>query len=139
MNFLHNDIKPENILVTKKATYLIDFGLASDCMGADGEHVPEVVLNKFKGNFMFASMNQCEGYTNSRRSDIESALYVLIYMLNDSRLPWSDFASATDISFTRRLQERTKKKYVKKLFMMCPKELRSCLSQVMQMPYQEEP
>ena len=87
MNFLHNDVKTENILVGQKGTevvYLIDFGLASNYMGADGKHLPEAALSKFNGNFMFTSMNQCEGYTNSRRSDIESAFYVLLYMLNDS-------------------------------------------------------
>ena len=57
MNFLHNDIKSENILVGKKVVYLIDFGLASNFMGADGEHVPEAALNRFRGNFLFASMN----------------------------------------------------------------------------------
>ena len=87
MNFLHNDIKTENILVGNQGAdivYLIDFGLAKPYMGPNGEHVSETALTKFSGNFMFTSMNQCEGYTNSRRSDIESAFYVLLYMLNKS-------------------------------------------------------
>ena len=60
MNFLHNDIKSENILVGQQGTglvYLIDFGLATPYMGPNGKHLPETALTKFSGNFMFASMN----------------------------------------------------------------------------------
>ncbi len=115
MNFLHNDIKTENILIGQgdRLVYLIDFGLAKPYMESKGgNHLPENVLTKFSGNFMFASKNQCEGYTNSRRSDIESAFYVLLYLLNKCKLPWSCLSSNTDKSYTELLIERTKKRYV---------------------------
>ena len=60
MNYLHNDVKTENILVGHNDTdlvYLIDFGLASHYMRPDGKHEPEVILRKFNGNFLFASRN----------------------------------------------------------------------------------
>ncbi len=57
MNFLHNDVKTENVLIDKEVVYLIDFGLATKYMGTDGNHVPEKSLSKFNGNFMFTAMN----------------------------------------------------------------------------------
>ncbi len=116
MNFLHNDVKTENILVGHHDTdivYLIDFGLATRYIRPDGKHEPETTLRKFNGNFLFASNNQCDGYTNSRRSDIESTFYLLIYMLNQSKLPWSCLASHIELSFTQLLLERTKRKYIR--------------------------
>lgn len=86
MNFVHNDIKLENILVGHKnsnVVYLIDFGLASHYLDESGQHIQKKQLFKFSGNFLFASLNTCRGNTKSRRDDIEAAFYVLIYLLNN--------------------------------------------------------
>ena len=94
MNFVHNDIKLENVLVghtNSNMLYLIDFGLASPYLADDGTHLQKKQLYKFSGNFLFASLNTCRGFNKSRRDDIEAAFYVLIYLLNNQTLPWSDF------------------------------------------------
>ena len=95
LNFVHNDIKLENILVGHEDSdvlYLIDFGLATPYLKADGSHIKQKSLNKFSGNFMFASINSIRGYNKSRRDDIQSVFFVLIYLINGSELPWSDFS-----------------------------------------------
>jgi len=38
---------------------------------------------------MFASFNVCRGESLSRRDDIESFLYMLVYLLSGESLPWS--------------------------------------------------
>lgn len=42
----------------------------------------------FCGNFKFASITSCKGYSKSRRDDIESIIYLLIFLLNENKLPW---------------------------------------------------
>jgi serine/threonine protein kinase len=94
LNIMHNDIKLENVLVGKNDAsklYLIDFGLANTFVDDDGNHTTKNYLMKFSGNFLFASLNSCRGYNKSRRDDIESLVYLLIYLLNGSQLPWSSF------------------------------------------------
>ena len=96
MGFLHNDIKLENIVVGHKDSerlYLIDFGLTYRFRNPDQTHIEKQKLNYFSGNFLFASISACRGRTKSRRDDLESAFYLLIYILNDGRLPWSNFGS----------------------------------------------
>ena len=94
MNFVHNDLKLENILVGHEdpnQIYLIDFGLATrwrDPM--TNRHASKIQLFKFSGNFRFATRNQCLGYKTSRRDDIQSTFYILIYLLNKNKLPWRD-------------------------------------------------
>lgn len=71
--------------------YLIDFGLTQKFLDKQGKHVEKQYVNKFSGNFLFASLNSCRGYNKSRRDDMESIFYVLIYLLNNCYLPWNDF------------------------------------------------
>lgn len=40
---------------------------------------------------MFSSMHICRGSSQSRRDDIESILYIMVYMLKKHLLPWSKF------------------------------------------------
>ena len=75
----------------KDQIYLIDFGLAHQFSEKDGSHVKKEQKGKFSGNFIFASINQCRTYTCSRRDDIESMFYMLIFMLNKYYLPWCDY------------------------------------------------
>ena len=42
---------------------------------------------------MFASLNSCRGNNKSRRDDMESVMYIMIYLLNDNYLPWCDIES----------------------------------------------
>ena len=130
MGFVHNDIKLENIVIGQEDShqlYLIDFGLASRYHDKSGDHITKVKLRQFSGNFLFASMNQCRGNNTSPRDDIEAAILILIYLLNDSKLPWSNFGEryrSQKLSFCEYLKKRIKKKNVRKLFDMAPDGLK---------------
>ena len=97
VNFLHRDVKPENILAglhDPESIYLIDLGLAVHYKDENtGEHIPNLNRGKFSGNFMFSSLHAVRGKTSSRRDDIEAAMYLLIFWLNQGALPWSNFAT----------------------------------------------
>ncbi len=94
LNLIHNDIKLENLVIGRSESsriYLIDYGLVETFLTEQGTHKLKCFMKKFSGNFLFASLNSCRGFNKSRRDDIESLFYLLIYLLNDSKLPWSDF------------------------------------------------
>jgi hypothetical protein len=70
---------------------LIDFGLTQTFIDPrDGIHYEKTYIKKFSGNFLFASLNSCRGNNKSRRDDVESAIYIMIYLLNMNYLPWCD-------------------------------------------------
>ena len=87
--------------------YLIDFGLTTRYLKDDGTHIEKENLGSFCGNFLFASINTCRGNNKSRRDDMQSAMYLMIYLMNGNKLPWSNFGTVfKDYTFGEYLNER---------------------------------
>jgi len=96
--YVHGDIKPENFLLgpagstTENKLYLVDLGLATRWRDAVcNTHVeynqqPDV----FRGTVRYASVHAHLGRTGSRRDDLESLAYTLMFLLK-SRLPWQGY------------------------------------------------
>ena len=77
---------------------------------------------------MFASLNSCRGFNKSRRDDIEAAFYILIYLINRQKLPWSDYAeNLKNLQFQDYVRLRLKRVYTAQLFKMIPLDLQKCL------------
>lgn len=87
---LHRDVKPSNILIgeglNKNQIYLIDFDIATT-FSSNGQKVPETA-NEFVGTKAFASRNAHKCGQFSRKDDLESLGFTLIY-LYQGKLPWT--------------------------------------------------
>jgi serine/threonine protein kinase len=91
-NFVHRDLKPSNIVtgIDKNASvvYLIDFGLSKQYRNPNTHrHIPHHITHGLTGTAVFASVHNHLGHELSRRDDLESLAYILIYFLCGS-LPW---------------------------------------------------
>ena len=96
-DIVHRDIKPANIAIGRedkhKFIYLLDFGLSKKFRSSTSKkHMPFIKNNKLIGNARYSSINALEGCSQSRRDDLESIGYVLIYLLQ-GRLPWQGYIS----------------------------------------------
>jgi serine/threonine protein kinase len=67
--------------------YVIDFGLSKPYYDTNGSHIPYKSNKNLTGTARYTSINNHRGVEQSRRDDLEGALYVLLYFLRGS-LPW---------------------------------------------------
>lgn len=98
--FLHRDIKPENFLVPygkrPGPITLVDMGMCKRYFDpATKQHVPMQRGDSFQGTLRFASIQQHLFLRQSRRDDLQSFAYMLIYFWYGT-LPWQGLQPRVD-------------------------------------------
>lgn len=86
--FIHKDIKPDNYRIHNDIVMMIDFGLSQQFI-KNGIHDARSRIG-FEGSPFFSSINALQGYSLSRRDDLESLGYSILYMMNPPHqyIPW---------------------------------------------------
>lgn len=100
--YVYNDLKLENLMISKdfnlyssisnvfesNGIILINFGSATRYLKKDtGQHKSKKKTNELRGNVLFASPNQLNFKTTSRRDDLISLYYFMVYLLNGGSIP----------------------------------------------------
>jgi serine/threonine protein kinase len=99
---VHRDLKPANFLLKTNEKniseiYLIDFGLARSFLDGKGRHVTLNANETLVGTQRYMSINTHHGLTASRRDDLETLGYIMLF-LADGELPWQGQKSLTEVA-----------------------------------------
>ncbi|XP_049817247.1 casein kinase I isoform X2 [Aethina tumida] len=142
-NFIHRDIKPDNFLMGlgKKGNlvYIIDFGLAKKYRDSrTHQHIPYKENKNLTGTARYASINTHLGIEQSRRDDLESLGYVLMYF-NRGSLPWQGLKAATKRQKYERISEKKMSTPIEDLCKGYPVEFPTYLIYCRQLRFEERP
>jgi len=93
---IHRDIKPENFAFSldMRTIVIIDFGLSKLFLDGNGSHKPVRKTDQLLGCLRYASINSHDMIELSRRDDLISLLYTIMYMFCD-KLPWENIAMSS--------------------------------------------
>jgi serine/threonine protein kinase len=95
LGWAYRDIKPDNFMWRHNKLYMIDFGLCKRVIyPGTSAHIARRAGKSLTGTPRYASVHAHFGEEQSRRDDLESFVYMLIYLANGS-LPWQKLPPAS--------------------------------------------
>jgi len=142
-NYIHRDIKPQNFLVGKDSTakniYILDFGLAKRYRDEHTHiHIPLKENRNLTGTARYASCNAHNGLEQSRRDDMESIAYVILYFFK-GKLPWQGLKCKDKNEKYAKIKEMKMSMTPEKLCEGIPVEFAKYLTAVKKLGFEEEP
>mmetsp|Transcript_15085 Transcript_15085/g.25810 ORF Transcript_15085/g.25810 Transcript_15085/m.25810 type:complete len:373 (+) Transcript_15085:75-1193(+) len=142
-SFIHRDIKPDNFLMglSKKANqvYIIDFGLAKKYRDPKThQHIPYRENKNLTGTARYASINTHLGIEQSRRDDLESLGYVMMYF-NRGSLPWQGLKAGTKKEKYEKISEKKMSTPVEVLCRGFPAEFSTYLNYTRSLRFDDKP
>eukprot|EP00603_Paraphysomonas_imperforata_P005885 CAMPEP_0114430020 /NCGR_PEP_ID=MMETSP0103-20121206/9810_1 /TAXON_ID=37642 ORGANISM="Paraphysomonas imperforata, Strain PA2" /NCGR_SAMPLE_ID=MMETSP0103 /ASSEMBLY_ACC=CAM_ASM_000201 /LENGTH=388 /DNA_ID=CAMNT_0001599423 /DNA_START=251 /DNA_END=1418 /DNA_ORIENTATION=+ len=141
--YIHRDIKPDNFLMgrggRRTMCYVIDFGLSKLYRDPrNHRHIPYREGKNLTGTARYASINTHMGIEQSRRDDLESLGYVLMYFLRGS-LPWQGLKANTKKQKYERILEKKAEIPTEVLCKGFPAEFRSYFDHVRSLHFDDRP
>ncbi|CAK78705.1 unnamed protein product (macronuclear) [Paramecium tetraurelia] len=139
---IHRDIKPENILAGKERErnliYLVDYGIAKQFKDKDDKHIAFKENKPFLGTSRYASIAAHKGQELSRKDDLESLGYMLIFLLKGS-LPWQSISYKNEDEKVKMVGLLKMRITSQELCQDIPTEFMRFIDLVKKMSYREKP
>jgi len=142
-SYIHRDVKPDNFLIgtgsRKHIVHIIDFGLAKKYQDPrNGRHIPYIEGKNLTGTARYASINTHMGIEQSRRDDMESLGFVLMYFLRGS-LPWQGLKANTKKQKYQRILERKQQTHTDLLCLNYPSEFKEYFAHCSSLGFEDRP
>ncbi len=142
-SYIHRDVKPDNFLIgtgtRKHICHVIDFGLAKKFQDPrNGRHIPYIEGKNLTGTARYASISTHLGIEQSRRDDMESLGFVLMYFLRGS-LPWQGLKANTKKQKYQRILERKQATHPEQLCKGYPNEFRDFFAHCSSLGFEDRP
>lgn len=101
LGLIHRDIKPDNFMTgfndNNNIIHLIDFGFSKKYILPSGNHIEMKKNKEIIGTINFVSENVINGFEPSRRDDIISIIYTLLYLYLDDDI-WNDLNNSNNLN-----------------------------------------
>jgi len=142
-HLIHRDIKPANFVIglgdAGATVYCVDFGLSKRYRHPKNlQHIPHRDGRSLTGTPRYASINNHLGVEQSRRDDLESVGYVLIYFLKGS-LPWQGLKAKNAQKKYRMILDKKQGVSIAQLCQGCPSQFAEFLAYTRSLKFDAKP
>lgn len=142
-HLIHRDIKPANFTIglgdSASSVFCVDFGLSKRYRHPKTlQHIPHRDGRSLTGTPRYASINNHLGIEQSRRDDLESVGYVLIYFLKGS-LPWQGLKAKNAQKKYRMILEKKQQISIAQLCQGCPSQFAEFLAYTRSLKFDAKP
>ena len=142
-HIIHRDIKPDNFVMGAKEDnaklYILDFGLAKKYRSSRTLiQYPYIKKKKLTGTARYASIHALEAYEQSRRDDLESIGYVLMYFLRGN-LPWQGLKVRSKENRYKKILEKKRETSSEELCKDFPHEFFEYVDYTRNLEYEQDP
>lgn len=142
-HLIHRDIKPANFVIgvgdQGANVFCVDFGLSKRYRHPKNlQHIPHRDGRSLTGTPRYASINNHLGIEQSRRDDLESIGYVLIYFLKGS-LPWQGLKAKNAQKKYRMILEKKQSVSIAQLCQGCPSQFAEFLAYTRSLKFDAKP
>ena len=140
---IHRDIKPDNFVMGRASkshiVYVLDFGLSKKYWSSSHKcHIPFVKGKKLTGTARYASINALSGGEQSRRDDLESIGYIIMYFIRGS-LPWQGLKINNKDDRYKKICEKKRDTSAKELCNSYPSEFENFVNYTRNLKFMEVP
>jgi serine/threonine protein kinase len=140
---INRDIKPDNFVMGKGSkshiVYILDFGLSKKYWSSSHKcHIPFITGKRLTGTARYASINALSGYEQSRRDDLESIAYIIMYFIRGS-LPWQGLKVNNKDERYKKIGEKKRDTSAKDLCSGFPFEFETFVSYTRNLEFTEVP
>ncbi|KAK6126780.1 hypothetical protein DH2020_039469 [Rehmannia glutinosa] len=139
-NFCSRKLSLKTVLMlADQMVYIIDFGLAKKYRDSSThQHIPYRENKNLTGTARYASMNTHLGIEQSRRDDLESLGFVLMYFLRGS-LPWQGLKAGTKKQKYEKISEKKVSTSIEALCRGYPTEFASYFHYCRSLRFEDKP
>lgn len=142
-HLIHRDIKPANFVIgtgeQSNIIFCVDFGLSKRFRHPKNlQHIPHRDGRSLTGTPRYASINNHLGIEQSRRDDLESIAYVLVYFLKGS-LPWQGLKAKNAQKKYRLILEKKQQVSIAQLCAGCPSQFGEFLAYTRALKFDTKP
>ena len=139
---IHCDIKPENFCVglrDKRIIYLIDFGISKKYRSdRTKKHIQFNITKTMCGTARYASMNALSGLQLSRRDDLESLSYMILYFLT-KKLTWQGITAKSLATRYKKIYEKKSELEKWDKFLSLPIQIQNFIKYCRNLGFSEDP
>ena len=142
-HLIHRDIKPANFVVgigeQGSSVFCVDFGLSKRYRHPKTlQHIPHRDGRSLTGTPRYASINNHLGVEQSRRDDLESIGYVLVYFIKGT-LPWQGLKAKNPQKKYRMILEKKQQVSIAQLCQGIPSQFAEFLAYTRSLKFDAKP